>query len=437
MRAVPIHGTVWRLAGPIILSNISVPLIGAVDTAVVGHMPGAHYIGAVAVGATTFSLVFWAFGFLRMGTTGLTAQSFGAGDGDEVRAVLGRGLVLAVVLGIIVLILQMPIAWLALKMISAGGPVGDLACTYFSIRIWGAPAALVVYVYLGWFLGVQDTRAVLILQLVMNGTNVVLDLWFVFGLDLGVAGVAWASLIAEVGAVAVAVALARRPLARIPGAWRWDLVRRGDRLRRAVLINRDIFIRTLFLICSFALFTALGARLGDNVLAVNAVLMHFLHFAAYGLDAFAHAVATLAGSAVGLRDRPAFRAAVRTSTGWSLLFSIGFVAVYAMLGGLIIDTITDIEAVREAARTYLPWVVALPLISVWGFQFDGIFLGATRSADLRNAMAIASGVYVVAAFTLPEVFGNHGLWAAMTIYMVMRAITLGMRYGRLEASIGP
>jgi multidrug resistance protein, MATE family len=431
------HGTVWRLAGPIILSNISVPLIGVVDTAVVGHLPGAHYIGAVAIGATVFSIVYWGFGFLRMGTTGLTAQALGSGDGDEVRAGLARGLVLAVVLGSIVLAAQAPLGWAAISLIAAGGPAADLADTYYSIRIWGAPAALVVYVFLGWFLGVRDTRAVLILQLVMNGTNMVLDLWFVFGLDLGVAGVALASLIAEVSAVAVAVLLARRPLARIAGRWRLDLVRQPDRMRRVILINRDIFIRTLCLISSFALFTALGARQGDTVLAVNAVLLQFQTFSAYGLDAFAHAVETLAGGAVGARDRPAFRAAVRTSTGWALGFALCFVVAYAALGGVIIDAITDIEAVRRAARDYMPWVVALPLVSVWSFQLDGIFLGATRAADLRNAMLISSAVYAVAALTLPLAFGNHGLWAALFVLMAMRTATLGSRYRRIERAVGP
>ncbi len=427
----------WRLAGPIILSNISVPLIGVVDTAVVGHLPGAHYIGAVAIGATVFSFVYWGFGFLRMGTTGLTAQALGAGDGDEVRAGLARGLVLAVVLGSIVLAVQAPLGWAAISVISAGGPAAELAEIYYSIRIWGAPAALVVYVFLGWFLGVRDTRAVLILQLVMNGTNVILDLWFVFGLDLGVAGVALASLIVEVSAVAVAVLLARRPLARIAGRWRLAMMRQPDRMRHVILINRDIFIRTLCLISSFALFTALGARQGDTVLAVNAVLLQFQTFSAYGLDAFAHAVETLAGGAVGARDRQAFRAAVRTSTGWALGFALCFVVAYAALGGLIIDAITDIEAVRRAARDYMPWVIALPLVSVWSFQLDGIFLGATRAADLRNAMLISSTVYAAAALTLPLAFGNHGLWAALFVLMAMRTATLGARYRRIERAVGP
>jgi MATE family multidrug resistance protein len=226
-------------------------------------------------------------------------------------------------------------------------------------------------------------------------------------------------------------------LGRIGGRWRLDLVRRPDRLRRALLINRDIFIRTLCLISSFALFTALGARLGDTVLAVNAVLINFQTFSAYALDAFAHAVETLAGSAVGARDRAAFRAAVRTSTGWALGFALCFVVAYAALGGLVIDAITDIEAVRRTARDYLPWAIALPLISVWSFQLDGIFLGATRAVDLRNAMLVSCGVYAAAALALSQVLGNHGLWAALVVLMVMRTATLGARYRRLEQAVGP
>lgn len=422
------HGRVWRLAGPIILSNVSVPLLGIVDTAVVGHLPGPQYIGAVAVGAMIFSVVYIGFNFLRMGTTGITAQALGANDPDEVRATLARAIIVAVVLGIALVVIQRPIAWIAFPLVDAGDNVESLADAYYSIRIWGAPAALINFAFLGWFIGIQNTRAALILQIAMNGINIVLDLWFVLGLGLGVEGVAYATLISEVGAVVLGVWLMGRSLPAIGGAWRRASIIDGGRARRLLAINRDIFIRTICLMLSFAVFTALGARLGVTVLAANAVLMNLQVFMAYALDGFAFAVESLAGAALGARDSRAFRAAVRATTIWALVFSLCFTAFYGLVGGYVIDAITDIAEVREAARLYLPWAVVAPLISVWSFQLDGIFTGATRSADMRNTMVISAAVYGLALAVLVPPLGNHGLWLAFMVLMVVRAITLGVRY---------
>ena len=313
--------------------------------------------------------------------------------------------------------------------------VEPLADAYFSIRVWGAPAALANYAILGWFIGIQNTRAALALQVAMNGLNIVLDLWFVMGLGWGVEGVAWATLISEVGAALLGVWLVRRYAPAVGGRWRPALILDKDRFRRMIAINRDLFIRTLCLEAAFVLLTALGARMGDVILAANAVLLLFQTFMAYALDGFAHAVEALAGSALGSRDRGEFRGVVRASSIWALVFSGAFAIAYGVLGVVLIGVITDVPEVRETARAYLPWAVVLPLLSVWSFQLDGIFIGTTRTAEMRNAMIISLAVFVAATAVLFPLLGNHGLWLAFSIFMVARAVTLGLRYPAVERSI--
>ena len=430
------NAQVWRLAGPIILSNVSVPLLGVADTAVMGHLPGPEYIGAVAIGALIFSFVYWGFGFLRMGTTGFTAQALGAGDRDEVRAGLARAVLMALVLGAVLLVLQRPIAWAAFPLIDASDRVAGLADTYFSIRIWGAPAALANYALLGWFIGVRNTRSALIMQVSMNGANIILDVVFVFGLGMGVEGVAAATLISEIGAVFLGLWLASRRLGILGGHWRWDLMRRGDKIRRLIAVNRDIFIRTLCLIGAFALFTSISARMGDVILAANAILLQFEAIMAYALDGFAHAAEALVGDALGAGKRRRFRQAVKITSLWALIFSATFSAVYALFGTALIDLMTITPEVRATAYEYLPWVVAMPLAAVWSFQLDGIFIGSTRGTDIRNAMVISVVVYGAALVLLVPAMANHGLWLAMMVLMIARAVTLGLRYPRLERAVG-
>jgi len=426
---------VWALALPIMLSNVSVPLLGAVDTAVVGHLPGAHYIGAVALGGLIFSFVYWGFGFLRMGTTGFTAQALGAKDGDEVRSMLARAIIAAVILGLCVIALQWPLKTLAFTLIDASSQVEGLAGEYYQIRIWGAPAALANYALVGWFIGVRNTRAALIMQLVMNGLNIILDLWFVNGLGLGVAGVAWASLISEIFAVAVGLLLTRHNLREIGGHWISKRIFDSQRLLRLLTVNVDIFIRTLCLQAGFALFTAQAAKMGDMVLAANAILLNFQSIMAYALDGFALAVEALAGGFLGAGDRQGFRQAVKTSTGWAFGFAVMFSLLFAVLGGPMIDVMTNIDDIRTLTRTFMPWMILMPILSVWSFQLDGIFIGATRTGDMRNAMIISLIVFLVALPLLIPGFHNHGLWSAFAIFMIARAVTLGLYYPALERSV--
>jgi MATE family multidrug resistance protein len=426
---------VWRLAGPVIIANISVPLLGIVDTAVVGHLPEPHYIGAVAVGALIFSYIYWSFGFLRMGTTGFAAQAYGAGDGEEVRATLARALVLAAVIAAAILVVQGPILALAMTLIEGSAQVEAGASVYYAIRIWAVPAALANYVALGWLIGMHNARAMLGLQVFMNGLNIFLDIFFVMELGWGVEGVAWATLIAEYSAAVLAIGLVGRVLRTSPGRWRRGRILNAAKLRRTVAVNVDIFIRTIFLTTAFAYFTAQGAKLGDVTLAANAVLMNFFMLMAFGLDGFAFTAQALVGGAVGARDRATLRSAVVVSSLWAVGLALAYAAIYAAAGDLLVAILTDIPEVRDAAARYQLWVVLLPIVSVWGFQFDGIFVGATRTAEMRNMMAVSLAAFLVAAVTLLALMGNHGLWLALNLFMVVRGISLALYYPRLERSV--
>ena len=437
MDARTLNRRVWQLTGPIMFANLSVPLLGAVDTAVMGHLPEAFFLGAVAVGATIVHFIFWGFGFLRMGTAGLAAQAYGAKDGLEIRVVLARAGLLGVGLGAALLLLQWPIAQIGLTFFEASGQVENLAETYFFIRIWSAPAVFVNYAIVGWFIGVQNTRAVMILQVFMNGLNIILDLWFVLGLEWDVAGVAAATVIAEFTALALGVLMVRRELRRIPGSWQGMNLRDADKIRQLVAINRDIFIRTACLMFAFAFFTARSAKLGDNTLAANAILLQFQQFLSFGLDGFAHAAEALVGGAVGAKDRRTLRLAVKICGLWAAIIAAAYTLVYAVGGSVIIGWLTDLEAVGALSGEFLIWVIISPIISVWSFTLDGVFIGATRTAEMRNGMIISLAVYLAAVFALQPVLGNHGLWLAFTIFMAARAVTLAIVYPSVERAAAP
>jgi MATE family multidrug resistance protein len=422
---------VWAVAWPIMLSNVSVPLVGIVDTAVVGHLPNPTFIGAVALGAVVFSFVYWGFGFLRMGTTGLVAQDFGARDFDELRATLARALLLAGVLGLVVLILRNPASEIAFWALEGGAAVEGYAKDYYDVRVFGAPATLINYALLGFVIGVQNTRAALALMLVLNLTNVFLDVVFVMGFGWGVEGVAAASLISEYAATVFGVLLVRRILRQMGGRWQSYRLFNRSRMKTLLGVNVNIFLRTLCLLLAFFHFTSTGARLGDVILAANAVLMHFQTFMAYSLDGFAHAAEALVGSAYGAKDRRAFTSAVRASTICAVVVAIGYCAVYGLFGSSIVALITGIADVRRTADEFLPWLVLTPIVSVWSFMLDGIFIGTTRTVAMRNAMFVSLLVFLGAVWLFLPLWGNHGLWAALIVLMTVRAVTLGFWYPRI------
>ena len=425
----------WHLAGPIMISNVSVPLLGAVDTAVMGRLPGPHYLGAVAVGALVFSFVYAGLNFLRMGTTGLTAQSYGAQDPDQLRAWLARAGILAIGLGVALIALQVPVIAGALVVIAPSDQVAPLTESYFLIRIWSAPATLMNFAILGWFFGVQNARAALVTQVAMNGVNIILDLWFVIVLGWGVEGVAWATLISEVSASVLGCYLVARILRTIGGRWNIRRAINRDRIRRMLRVNGDIFVRSLCLQVSFVAFTAVAARMGDLVLAANAVLLNFVMLASYALDGFANAVEALTGEAVGARNRVEFRAAVVATGRWALIFAAGFTTIFLAFGGVFIDILSAVPEVRIAAREYLVWAALVPAVGVWSFQLDGIYIGSPRTVDMRNGMIISMAVFAIFAAALVPIYANHGLWLAFWIFMATRAATLGLWYPRLERSV--
>jgi MATE family multidrug resistance protein len=426
----------WRLAWPLILSNLSVPLLGIVDTAVVGHLPEPHYLGAVAIGALAFNVLYFVFGFLRMGTTGLTAQAFGRGDGAELRAGLGRAMLLAVVIAGALLAAGPGIVWAALAIFDPSPRVAAELATYLAVRLLGAPAALANMVLLGWLLGMQNARGPMALLIATNGVNIVLDLWFVLGFGWGVAGVAAATVCAEYGGLALGLWLVRRRARQVPGAWSWRTIWQRAAYGRLLAVNRDIMLRSLSLEAAFLTFTALSSRQGEIVLAANAVLLNFLTFAAFGLDGFAHAAEAMVGRYVGARSRPAFRAA----TGANLVLALGLALLLTLIfllgGRAAIHLMTGLEAVRAAALVYLPYVIALPPVAVFAFLFDGVFIGATRTAEMRNGMVLALAVFLLSAWALMALLGNHGLWLAMLLFMAARGLWLGLVYLRIERGAG-
>jgi len=421
---------------PIIIANLSIPMLGAVDTAVIGHLEQAYYLGAVAVGAVIFQFLYWSFGFLRMGTTGLTAQAYGAGRLAEVHAVFYRALLFAAGMGTLIWIVQAPVIWISLALFDASDQVENLAATYFNVRVWSAPAVLANYCLIGWFIGLHNTRAALLIQVWMNGLNILLDLLFVVGFGWDVAGVAAATVISEYAALGLGFYLFRAQSKPMDLKGEKPVLLDRREIKRLFTVNFDIFVRTFCLIFAFALFTAQAAKIDDSVLAANAVLIQFQHFLSYGLDGFAQAAEALVGGAMGGKSRTRLRSAVVTCSYWAVLVAIGYTAIFGLAGVFIIDLLTGIEDVRILAREFIPWLIVSPIISVWSFMLDGIFIGATRTREMRDGMMISLAVFVIAVFTLKPVLGNHGLWLALMLFMVARAITLGLFYPRLEREAG-
>ncbi len=430
------HRSILAIAAPIMISNLSTPLLGVVDTGVIGQTPDASLIGSVALGALVFSFVFWAFGFLRMGTTGLTAQAFGADDSEEIRGSLGRALIIALIIGVCLIVLQWPIQAVAFWLLEGTERVESLARHYFEIRIWAAPATLANYALLGWFIGLGKARVALSLQLVLNVSNMLLDAWFVLGLGMGVAGVATGTVIAEYLAAVVGLLIATPQLRMYGGRWEFRQLFEPHRFARTMAVNRDIMIRSLSLIFAFAWFVAQGAKLGETVLAANAVLMHFVSVSAYFLDGFAFAAEALVGRAVGAASRAKLSQAARMTTWWAAGVALVASLCLVILGAKLIDILTVEPGVRLVARDYLLWAALAPLVGVWCFQLDGIFIGATRTADMRNAMLISTVIFLLAWYLLRP-FANHGLWAALYIHYAARGVTLLHYFPDLRRSLPP
>jgi len=432
---------VFLLAIPLILSNLTQPLLSTVDTILSGHLPGPAALGGVAVGGIFFNSVFWTFGFLRMSTTGLVAQAHGAQNHEELRLHFARALVSAVAIGAVILAVRGPLISLALAMLGASPEVARNAGIYCHTRIWSAPAALANYVILGSLLGRQRPRTALAVQAVINVVNVAVALWLVTRLHWGVAGIATATMTADYAGLLLGLAIVwqSRVLsgAVTAGRIRWENLTHGPSLRRLFALNRDILLRTLSLVAAYAWFTRAGARAGDLTLAANAVLLNLHGIASYALDGFANATEALVGEAIGARRLADYRAILRASTAAAGVVAALISLAYLALGSQLIQIFTNQETIRLLAARYLPWAIAMPLIAVWGYQLDGIFIGATGARQLRDSMLISFLGYLALAVVLERWFGNQGLWCAFSLFMVLRAITLTLRLPTIEKGFAP
>ena len=427
------HSKVWSLSWPMILANLTLPLVGAVDTAVMGRQPDATYVGAVALGSTIFNAVYWMYGFLRMSSTGLTAQALGAGRIDDLAAIAIRAFSAAAALGVMLIFLQWPIREFMFWIFEASAPVETQAASYFDIRVWSMPAVLLYIVALGVLFGLQRMGAALLVSVVFNGTNVVLDLWFVLGLGWGVDGVAAGTVISEWLAAVLSLIVTFRALRQ--SGWRAnrppDLWNRA-RLKDLTNVSTNLIVRTFFVQLPFFMLMALSANLGDLVLAANAVLMQFFHIMAYGLDGFAHTAETLTGHAFGANDPRRLRRASAYCAVWAGLIAGILSLAYLFWGTDIVAMLTLLPEVRTVAAEYLPWIAVAPIVAVWAFMLDGVFIGTTRTRELRNSMFVAAVVYLLAVWIFLEPMQNHGIWLSMTVFMATRTVLLGALYPRIE-----
>lgn len=429
------HRRVLAIALPIVLSNATIPILGAVDTGVIGQLGQAAPIGAVGIGAVILSSIYWVFGFLRMGTSGLVAQAQGAGDAPEAGAHLLRALAIAGMAGLTLILLHPLLFGAAFALAPASDEVESLARRYLAIRIWGAPATIALYAITGWLIATERTRGVLLLQLVQNGLNVALDLAFVLGLGWGVGGVAAATLIAEVSGLLLGLYLCRAALlAAVTG--RAGMLAR-DKLLRLARVNGDIMIRSVLLQGSFTTFLFMAAGQGDTTLAANQVLLQFLSITSYALDGFAFSAEALVGQAVGARRRGMLVRAVQLSSLWAGTGAALLGLSFWLFGGALIDLLTTAPDVRLVARDYLPWLAAAPVIGVASWMLDGVFIGATLTAQMRRAMIEAVAVYALLLLILPAQFGNHGLWAALMVLNATRALTMLRFYPLALAAATP
>ncbi|HCR98630.1 MAG: MATE family efflux transporter [Halomonas sp.] len=424
---------IWAIAWPIILSNITVPLLGLVDTAVVGHLPDSRYLAAVTLGATLFSFLYWGFGFLRMGTTGLVAQAIGRESDSDVRLLLGQSLIIAGAIGALLILFSSPLISLGLWLLDGSEVATPLAREYAEIRLWSAPAVLANYAILGWFLGQQNSRVTLMILLLTNSVNIVLDLWFVVGLGMTSNGVAWASVIADYSALAFGGYLVTRQLKTLSGHLSRVHLLALSAYTALFNINANLFVRTLGLLFVMAFFTAQGARQGDTVLAANAVLLQFIMLTSYALDGFAHAAESLVGRAFGRRDWQELSLIVRRAAQFSFWTAAGASLGFALGGNQLVALLTGLDEVRTAAALYLPWMVVMPLIAVWSYLLDGVFIGATAVREMRNSIFIAMLVYLP-AWWLTQGLGNHGLWFAFTLFITVRSGVLIGYYRRYRHS---
>jgi len=417
------HRSVLAIAVPMTLAYLSTPLLGVVDMAVIGRLGDAALLGGIALGGIIFDLVFTTFNFLRSGTTGLTAQAVGGRNDEEVKATLLRALVIAFAGGLAVIALNAPLLKVGLWFLGGSEDVQAATGRYFDIRMFSAPFLLANYAILGWFIGLGRAGTGLLLQLVLNGLNIVLSVFFVIGLDWSVEGVALATVLSEITATLLGGVLVLASAKK--GSWpEMSVILDRRLLLRMMAVNRDIMIRSFTLLYAFAFFMARSADQGDTVLAANALLEKFIMVGAFFLDGLATAAEQLAGRAVGARYRPAFDRTLKLTALWSFALAGLLALLFWVLGPTLINFMTTAPEVRLSAQTYLVWAVMTPLFGVLAFQMDGVFIGATWSATMRNMMLLSLALYLAAYYSLFPLLGNHGLWLAFLLFFGIRGVTL-------------
>ena len=418
------------LATPMILSNITIPLLGLVDTAVIGHLGQAYYLGGVALGSTLITLMIWLLGFLRMATTGLVAQAYGANDTSTQQQLLIEGCSLALILGLACVVLQSPILNLTLSLTDASEQVLLYCHQYVKIRIWSLPFALVNLVLLGWLLGRQAPKAAMWQLIIANSANIILDIVFVIIFKWNVQGAALASVIADISAFSVAFLMVKRQLVHTGGIKLSQVLThlswRG--YSRLLTLNRDIFIRSLCLQAAFSFMTFYGAGLGDNTIAANAVLLNLLMLISYALDGIAYYAEAEVGRAFGQKNPTLLHDSVVLAFCWSAMVAMLFSLIFWSAGPWIIQLLTNIEAVQDAANNYLLWLIFMPILAFGCYLFDGVYIGAAQGQIMRNSMILATfGIYFPCWYVL-QAWGNHSLWAALSAFMLVRSLSLGIHY---------
>jgi len=421
--------TVLRLAVPVMLSNATVPLVGIVDTAVMSRMGAPEWMAATAVGAVIFSSIFWVFGFLRMATGGLVAQAFGADNLISSSRISIRALALALLLGIALIVLQIPLLHVALYAMDDSGAWQTLTADYFHVRILAAPATLCLYAILGSLIGLQKMKAVLGLQLLLNVLNIVLTITLFSLTDMGIKGVALATVISEYMTLFVGCYILRYQIIsalRDTELSTWLLDKTA--LTRYFTISGDLFIRTLCLTFAFYWMTVLSARQGVVILAANTALFNLVHFASYMMDGYAHAVESLTGFAIGKRDSAMLKNSVAASTLLGTLTAGAFALFFWLLGVPVIELLVAEESAKHMAIAWLPWVIFAPLVGIWSFLLDGIFIGATETKSMRDGMLVSLACFMICAFFLVPVLGNHGIWISYFVLLIIRALTLWLRW---------
>lgn len=424
------HRRVLALAIPTTLAHVSTPLLGVADAAVIGRLGEAHLLGAIAAAALVFDFLFWSFGFLRQGTSGLTAQALGADDKLRQNATLVRALACGIGIGAMLILLQAVIAWIAFTLLAATPEVTRAARAYFDIRIWSAPFVLVNYAVLGALTGRGRTDFALALQVFINLLNIALNVGLVYGLSLGVRGSAAGTLVAELAGMILGLVIVWRLYGNLFAIPRKLVLDRAE-LARMIGVNRDIMIRNAALLMAFAVFTAQGTRGGDIKLAANAILINLFLVAAYFLDGFATAAAQMCGQSLGARDSKGFRKAFRLTLIWCLAFAAGVATVAFAGGNSFIDFLTTNPEVRAYARDYLPFAALSPLVGALAFQLDGVFIGATWTRDMRNMMLLSLAIYTACVYAL-QPLGNAGLWMALLAFFLVRGLSLAWRYRTLS-----